>query len=317
MEFFGLLLETIFPTFTILFGLIGNIIVLIVFSDKRFKNSASKNYLQILAINDGLAVLTLLPYSGTMFAKKLLYVNEFNCKTYTFIAYYITANSSWLLAFINLERLFQIKYSQIKIFKRVRFQIFLVIIIITWNLVFYLIHIPYINLFTKSNDKMNQTVNETQIICDVEDESNQDTIAWFDLVNYTLAPFLLMIISSILIIRSIYGTRKRLMVKKNFITKNHMRRIKRDFQFSIVILTLNFAFFVFNFPISVYSFFGYAGDFEYDLLNVFCYIQYTINILVYIFLNKKFKEVFKLKLLNMFYKSTRKKSKDYELAYQT
>ncbi len=113
---FKLILEKICPIFMIAFGLIANFFIILIFLRKPFRSSTSNNYLLVLAIFDVFSILTLFPYSETTNGVKFVHINEFTCKLFTFLAYFFPANSSWLLAFISIERLFSIKYSKKKVF---------------------------------------------------------------------------------------------------------------------------------------------------------------------------------------------------------
>ena len=74
-----------------------------------------------------------------------------------------------------------------------------------------------------------------------------------------------------------------------------LKRLKKDVQFSVIIIAMNVLFFVFNAPIFVYNLLlgavlGSGNDLLKLLFNVLYYGQYIFNILVYIFLNKLFKK---------------------------
>ncbi len=83
-----------------------------------------------------IAILTILPYHGTAFNINLLYLNETACKTFSYLAYTFPAISSWFLVYINIERYVTIKPYRLatQLFKKVWFQITVLIGILVWNI---------------------------------------------------------------------------------------------------------------------------------------------------------------------------------------
>ncbi len=186
-----------------------------------------------------------------------------------------------------------IKYRNIVCLKRFEVQILIIAFFVIWDLIYYALHMNYLNLFYIDSNSTSETL-ELDSYCDFNDEEARLVFAWTDFLNYTMLPFLIMILCSILIIHSIYQSRKRVSVtnRSSKLNKNELNRIKRDIQFSFVIIMLNISFFLFNAPICMYSFFSLSGDLLYFSLNLVCYLQYDINIFIYLMFNEQFKNKF-------------------------
>ena len=294
-----LFVQSISPIVIAVVGVLCNVLIVVVYSQRRFVNSASTSLLKILALSDTLSIITLIPYGATISDITFLNINQLTCKIFTFVAYFFPTNSSWILTLLNMERMISIKYTYISAQNKRRLQMISILIITLWDLIYYAIHMPYIDLFAFSTytfeNASNSTANEsTFVYCDIEDPVAQEAFAWADLINYTLLPFVIMNICSVLIIHSIYVSRKKFFLQSK---KKDLKKIKKDIQFSSLILFLNLAFFLFNAPICLYSFFALSGDLLYWILNIIYYLQYISNIFIYIIFNKEFKE----EILNIFY----------------
>ena len=280
-----LIIQGVCPLAMLLTGLIGNVLIVLVYSRPKFKNSPSTGYLKIVAISDLLSIMTILPYGVAIAGITFLNINQLTCKIFTFFSYFFPTISSWILTLLNIERMISIKYSRVKMLNKKSSQIIFLFIIFSWNLIYYAFHSPYLNLFSYTTYE--NTSNETTIYCDLEDPDAQVIFAWADLINYTLLPFLVMFLCSVLIIKSIYEARKKFFLNSK---KKDSKKIKKDVQFSSLILFLNLAFFLYNLPICLYSFFALSGDLLYWTLDCIFYLQYISNIFIYTLFNKQFQQ---------------------------
>ena len=130
-----LIIQGVCPMMMLFIGLIGNVLIFLVYSQKRFKNSASTGYLKIVAVSDLLSIMTILPYGVTLAGITFLNINQLTCKIFTFFSYFFPTNSSWILTLLNIERMINIKYSTVKMLNRKSFQIMLLFFIFSWNLI--------------------------------------------------------------------------------------------------------------------------------------------------------------------------------------
>ena len=295
---FDYFIYKICPPCIVFFGVIGNLFTISIFSRQRFKRGAQfflAKTGRYLALNDIIPILLIIPYLGDAFANNILYLNAYVCKILAFILYFSVANSNWLIVIINIERLCSIRFKQFDFFKNKWAQHSIIALVYVWNFLVYCTRLYYTSLFAIDANSTNGSMS-----CDLEDQNKHQILNILDLFNSTLIPFAFMVICSIMIIITIQQTRKRTTVRKN---ATEMKRTKRDARFSALIIAMNTMFFIFNAPLCVYTVFGNQGDYIYNLLCVFFYGQYIVNILVYIFLNANFR----LELLIMLRLKTKKK----------
>lgn len=151
-----------------------------------------------------------------------------------------------------------------------------------------------------NNTNVSKIQNE-YTYCDIKEDTTRIVATYIDLSNCVIVPFIIMITCSILITKAVFQSRKKLMTNQanNKKNKQAQKIYRRDAQFSATIIILNVSFFVLNLPISLFSLFGYEGDFGFLLLDIIFFSQYIVNIFVYLFLNSMFKEEFK-KILAIF-----------------
>ena len=294
-EIFDYFLQYICPPLILLIGLLGNVLVILIFSRRSFKITSSKNLLITLAANEIFGTLMILVNHGTLFQFNFIYYNTFGCRLLLFLNYCSAAVTSWLLTLVTVERLVTIKYPHVKIFKTYKPLLLAVACIYGWNICIYIGRSMYVNLFVTSSNVSNGnlTFQSDALVCDVEDSTAVFSLGLIDLINSTLLPFSIMFCCSILIIRTIYAVR----LKINALTSGNMtvkkkqeiNRFKRDFNFSLIILGLNLIFVTFNLPICVVNLLDDVEYFVFDLVDILFYCQYIFNILVYLVANSEFK----------------------------
>ena len=290
----------------VIFGILANVIIIVVLSRKAFDKTPSRSLLRILAASDLLAVLGIIPYYGSAFGISLnsfVYYSNFCCKLAYFWLYYNPAVSSWLLVMISVERFIFIRYRKVTINQNRIFITCIVIFIFIWNLLIYTQIFANTELiestnFTLKNISINNNSSLTNqssryFICDIINPEYKFILGWVDMSNSALFPFLINSISTILLIHSIIISRRKILANGN--SRNNSA-LKKDIQFSLVIVTLNIAFIFLNMPINIFLLNGYHSNTMYLFLAAIFYFQFIFNILVYIFFNK----IFKKELLKIF-----------------
>ena len=280
------------PIVVFFVGVLGNIMIIAVLVRDKFKKVSSRKILCALVLNDLLSTLTILVYHGSAFNFNFIYENKFVCQFLVFLNYEFGVVSGWTMCLVNIERLISIKYSNVKIFVDNWSFSLILLVVYGWNFGIYFARTLQVTLFDGFTGRILTNFTDLNgndsIICDVYDPNADFIYSMIDLVNSTLVPFLLMIVSSILIIKSIYDIRKRLLINH---TIKDMRRFKRDLQFSITILVLDLFYFAFNLPYCLYSFLGDPlNDFMFTVMDMIFYTQYIFNILAYVILNSEFQK---------------------------
>ena len=200
------------------------------------------------------------------------------------LAYSVPPISAYILVAISIDRWLAISKPTILLFRRKRsFQIGVCIGIIVANfayngqLFFSYLALDYLD------------PNATVPICLIPFEK---TLQIMDLINSTMIPFVLMIVSTTLTIKSVFDSRKKMSGSTilNKVNLNNSGR-KRDIKFSITSITFNISFLILNFPfvlsslipnnilslyqtLSLYSFFSLLTYLNHG--TVF-FINYSIN----------------------------------------
>jgi hypothetical protein len=225
----------------IILGVGGNIFALVIFSRKKFQNTIFSTYFRFLCIFDTFAILFVIDdfilYQFDIYLKGL---NLFSCRLVMYISYITPSVSSWMLVVISFDRLISIvKPSRYLIRKKLRFQFMICACVMVFNFIYY-IQLLFSNIF---HDFIDDTSNQTDIWCLVINENYNIIFDWIDLFYSTVIPFLLMLISTLLTLKSIFKSRKKLTISKNLV---------KDIKFAITSIFLNILFLILNFPLQCY-----------------------------------------------------------------
>ena len=230
-----------------IFGLFGNLVVLIVFSNKAFKKFPSRNIYRILVVFDSVAVVFIVTNFFIM-NFGIIYQNydliwfmssEITYKIHIYIQ--DSFQSSYLLVFISIEKFISIRYPNNKIIKKQIFQTIIVLVIIICNLATYNF-IFYLNIYK------NQATNTSNVSIKPINEETVKTIGIIAIVYNTGLPFIIMLIFSILLIHTILKSRLRILRLTNQHDRN---RLRKDIQFAISSIFMNIFFLIFYLPFCV------------------------------------------------------------------
>jgi len=228
----------------IVFGLFGNLVVLIVFSNKAFKKFPSRNIYRILAVFDSFAIIYAITNRSIM-NFGIIYQNyslfwfmssEILLKIYFYIQ--CIFQNSYLLVFISIEKFISIRYPNNKIIKKQIFQTIIVLVIIICNLATYNF-IFYLNIYK------NQATNTSNVSIKPINEETLKTIGIIAIVYNAGLPFIIMLIFSILLIHTILKSRLRILTLTNQHDRN---RLRKDIQFAISSIFMNFFYLIFYLP---------------------------------------------------------------------
>jgi len=115
-----------------------------------------------------------------------------------------------------------------------------------------------------------------------------------DLVNCALAPFLLMICFSFLLIRAIFESRRRVRNPSNSAREN--LRLRQDIKYAVSSLSMNLLFFILNLPVQIELALPFLGMNDFFLLTLYLYyMAYSVNFYIILFTNSLVrKQVFSL-----------------------
>lgn len=235
-------IDYVFPLFVLILGLVGNTFSFIIFGRKEVKNITSAN------IYKGLALLDTL-YLTSRIVQKLLFNLGYDLKNSSLIGcklviYFNPAlgpMSAWLLVYISIERFFAIRCPKINFIRSLSFEIFIMVTVIVYNMLFYL-PFPLLHDF-----KLNLTQNSTRISgCLFKSKSIARVLLTLDMFNLSLIPFALMIFFSLMLIGTVFQS--RLKTSKSNVSKRDKSKLRKDIHFAFASIVLNVSFILFNLP---------------------------------------------------------------------
>ena len=276
----------------VVIGTITNIVAFIIFSRKRFENTIFSTYFRFMLIVDtfGLVYLVLGKFLYFQFKIQIRDFNESLCRLTLLLAYSVPPISAYILVVISIDRWLTItKPTFLLIRKKFSFQILVCIGIVFANFIY------NGQLFFSYLEIDDYYPNSTRLRCLIP---YQDTLQMMDLINSTIIPFLLMIISTILTIKSVFKSAKKNQSTNQLLTDNQIRR--RDIKFAITSISFNIIFLMLNLP------FGLSTQIPNTMLPIikrrflvilFLFLTYLNHVTVFfinISVNKIFLEEFKI-----------------------
>ena len=279
----------------IILGLFGNLFGLIVISKKKLKKIGPQTVYIALFIFDYINFLLIFQsYIQQKFNIDITLFSSLACKLYWYLNFAFGPISPMLNVYISIERYFSIAHQTMKhFFIKKKIQFAFIIAVTLYNLLLYIPMGLYTELIVIESNQTNLTIfymdSYINYICNV-----------IDLVNRVIIPFLFMITFSILIIYSIFSSRRR--ISPNVRTNKANRVFRKDVRLSFIIILLNISFIVLSLPVTAIYFlseywFSYLMNFfNYLYFFSFCtnfYLMFSVNSLfrggfysIFIFSNK-------------------------------
>ena len=295
-------------------GLIGNLIVFTIYTRNKFRSLAMARYLACLAIFNIIATTTLVLTIGKFEWRK----TALFCKIYTYIRYTNIQFCSWLLVLTSIDRLFSIYDATgaltlrfIKLFiTNIKFQVFVTTLIFILLLG---INVPFLVFSTYYLEFGSCGLPEDiGLVIDI-----------IDMLVSTVIPFLIMFVSSILIIKLLFKSRKRVAVglQMSISTTNIINTTSqgsRDLQFAKTVIILNLLFLVCNLPICIlliiWNYYSFRAEISelmeaqlnmcYSIFSMLIYCYSALPFFVYLKVNSIFRNDFiqAIKKLRDFFK---------------
>ena len=148
---------------------------------------------------------------------------------------------------------------------------------------------------------INYNQNETNKTIDVNDQreeckSSTNLLHYIDLVNTTIVPFFIMILSTIITLREVFRSRN----KSSFNTSTKTRDIK----FAITSISLNVLFLIFNLPTTLYNIIRF-NLISHNLIQLnsiispIIYLVFHLNYATLFYVNLIVNSLFRKEFLNM------------------
>ena len=171
--------------------------------------------------------------------------------------------------------------------RKSKIQLLFFLIVTIANLIVY-IPIPiYIDTrFVVTNMTMNQSV----IQCKFKEKYIAKTINYVDMSNRALLPFCYMFVGTVILIHTIFETRKRIV--KNFLCEES-KTFHREIRLAVSSILLNVVYIVLQLPISLFDLIpGIYNETSYTIIYYVFFSSYSINFYILIFSNKLFHDEF-------------------------
>lgn len=279
-------LDVLVPPLLVTIGIISNILVLLIYSRKRFDNLPTRNIWRLLSLVDIFCLLQITKYFlKNTFQYDVYLVSPLSCKLVAFLTH-CGVISSWLHVYLTLERFFSILNPKVS-FSLHRHHIPICLAIMAFYILFYSQRFIYNGLYI--NSLTNQTVcgtlyNYKRVVI---------VYKWIDTGVSTVVPFLLMLISSLYLIHSIFSSRRRMSI--TMIGCNRNAKVRRDIKFSASLVFINMMFVLFKSPAIVYlSMGGSRESIWFSFLDDLYYSYYAFNFFFYAMSNSIFNDEYRL-----------------------
>jgi hypothetical protein len=267
-------------------GLVGNVVGFLVMLRKNLAKIGPRIMYRFLLIMDIFTLLSIIVvYLKSVFNIDLLIMSKYACKLYLYLSIWLGAIPPYILIYISIEKIVATKYPSRKYFlRKTETQIIYFLIILSLNSVYSLITL-FVSDIISIPTEYNSTT--TMLICYTNDFVFFMTFIWMDIVNRVILPTILMILSSIVFLNSIWNLNHR--IAHNFGT-NHNLRKKINRIISLIIL--NISYIIFPLPISVVAYFYTPNNIEFLASFYFRMIAYSINFYILLFTNSLFRKEF-------------------------
>jgi hypothetical protein len=282
----------------IILGLIGNILSFLVFSRKSFAKTSITIYCQSLAIFDSFTLIQLgFDITVLITGVDIVRGTLVGCKLLNYINTSISPMSGWILVFFSIDQLLAVSRLQnFTFFKKRTFQFVLITVTSLFHIAIY-VPIPVLMEFYNVTIFYPNNKTEPFVVakCDMSLGITR-TFGVFYIVEANLAPFVIMMTTTSVILKCLYDSRRNL---ENREQKNGMamRHKKRDLKFGINSVFLNVLFVLLTTPLVLSLMFPLKNDYVQNEFNqamcaIFFYLNYSIHFWTHFCVNSIFRHEF-------------------------
>lgn len=267
-------------------GLLGSILSCIVFSRKAFRKSSIRIYCKFLAIFDQFTIFNLIFGLTTLFSSvQIINENDAICKFVYFISVGVSGIPGWILVIFSVDQYLKITMTKRFSFRKKSWFQYVVIAVIV------LVHFAlYIDVIFESGVRNATIGGHSQLWCDINVNSAMPVIY---LVETSLIPFGIMVVTTLLILRSLYRVRKRVSSEIKSNSHSVISNKSRDFKFAFNSVILNFIFILLTSPLVIYYLINFddytISQFVNTICFVFFYLNFASHFWIYFFVNSIFR----------------------------
>ena len=285
---------------TIAISLIGNLLSIVIFSKKTFRNNSITTYCIALSIDEFFSLFKFAENIGIIaFNVNLIDQSETICKVFTYIPAIYNAVQPCILVAFSVDKLLSMRMSPIGIIKKKWFQWSIVAGIVLFNIVLYV----ELAILVKRRE-----VVPDNIICDQTTIGFLPSLMIVIVLETCVIPFIIMIVSSLLAIRMLIKSRNSVERGGNVAAD----RKSRDQKFAVSSVTFNILFLVFKTPTMIYytffAFYFYRDAYYLNIAIFFSYLNSALFFFAHLVTNSLFRREFFL-LIGLVQKSGYSSSK--------
>jgi hypothetical protein len=265
-------------------GFIGNIISIIVFSRKTFRNNSISTYCISLAIAEFLAIFQFInivyyfPYNAY-----LVDLSEAFCKIADASVNLVSAIPPFIMIAFSVDKLLSMRTSQIAILKKKSFQWSLVAGITLFHIALYM----YFPILVKRTE-----IFPGYFFCDVSTIGFLTIHMFLIILETCLIPFVILMITTILTIRLLLKSSNTI-ERMGKLTKE---RKSRDRKYAITSVTLNINLIVLKLPLTIFyilfSFYSYYDVYYLNIASLLFYLNTSLGFFIHFVTNSLFRKEF-------------------------
>ncbi len=273
-----------------IFGLIGNILgfIVVLIRKNLIKIGPIIMYRLLFTMNIIVLIFMIITYLGSAFNFDLTITSKYACKLYWYLSLCVFPIPRYILIYISFEKIISIKYpTRTHFLRTTETQIIYFLILISFNSVYNLTSLFVLNLIEITNSTTTTTTTSLKIVCYTNNYHLFQITDWMDIVNRVILPTVLMILTSIIFLNSIWNLNQR--IAQNFGTNQN---IKKQINRIVSLLILNVCYISFSLPISIVAFYFQPKDIQFLASYYFSFLFGSVNFYVILFTNSLFRKEF-------------------------
>ena len=262
---------TIYITLTVI-SILGNSMILYVFSKPEFLKKPTFRYLSVATIFDTINIFLIWPFNYREFF--LIDTSHTSCMVYHFISFLTHIFCSWINILNSIDTCCAVKYySKFQFRNKLNFQI---IVLLVFFILSALCSLPYV-LY----------IHFTQPVCGIMDRLINNYFQYYYVVLYIVVPFIFMVTFNSITFLELIKQKKRVKIN-NFTDAKNLFKVSVGLNLFFLITQLPFQimFTVTTFQYSLDMIFYDFMIFAKLLLQVF----YSCDIIIYFIANKLFRK---------------------------
>ena len=268
----------------VLIGLIGHVITFLIFSRSKFRTNSIGIYCRALAIFDSnilcYAVMNLIEILN---GYSTAFSSEIACKVYAYTLYALGSISGWIIIAFSVDKLLSLRRVTSTMKRPIIYYLILTAIVLI-HLTLYVVILIYLRPVD---------IPGYGVLCDVSTLWFGETLNIVYMAESSIIPFIIMFITSLITIKSLWKSRRQVGMAINLSTQQNKRK-NRNSMFALTSLTFNILFIVLKMPLLVCLTIGFANLSKYFLqVAVFLYlIKFSILFFVNFLINSLFRREF-------------------------